>query len=286
MKTIFRYTILFLSLFFFAGCEEEQKILQDYFVSFDGNTAVGTEGLDDIISFRVKNVGPQSSSDITLQYTVGGTAIEGQDYEIVGGTGSVTIPANESFGSLSIELLDDNVVEEAKTIIFTITSASNGSRVGQGAFQVGSTFTITIADNDCPWDISTFAGDYNVVVLQSTGFGQSATSYTTTLTVDPTQPNTLVDANFFNVPVNGTVGDPGTQNGAIKIEMNEAGLTSNVPSQTLYSIGGGPRIVQPSASLPLGGIQSTCGLFQVTFDIARIVTTDIRNSVVLQYSKR
>jgi hypothetical protein len=83
-----------------------------------------------------------SGQDITVDYAVTGTATgSGTDYTLADGT--LTIPAGENLGMITIaSIVDDSLTEDDETVIVTLSNASNAI--------LGSDFvhTYTIIDND------------------------------------------------------------------------------------------------------------------------------------------
>ncbi|HVI49040.1 MAG TPA: Calx-beta domain-containing protein [Chitinophaga sp.] len=89
--------------------------------------------------------GYTSSQDITVNYTVAGTATSGADYTSIGG--SVVLPANQNSVSLPVIVKDDQIIEPAETVIVTLTggSSTDFSLVAGGA---NGSATVNIADNE------------------------------------------------------------------------------------------------------------------------------------------
>ncbi|WP_231582729.1 Calx-beta domain-containing protein [Pedobacter sp. BMA] len=82
-----------------------------------------------------------SSTDTQITYTLGGTAAEGSDYSTIT-TKTITIPAGQTTGTITIPVITDNIVEGTETVIATLTAANNT------AVTVSNTpATINIADN-------------------------------------------------------------------------------------------------------------------------------------------
>ena len=81
-----------------------------------------------------------TASPLTVNYTVGGTATNGVDYQLL--SGNVVIAANFSSAAITVTPLDDNVVEGDETVIVALSSNTT--------YMVGSpnSATVTIADND------------------------------------------------------------------------------------------------------------------------------------------
>jgi subtilisin family serine protease/subtilisin-like proprotein convertase family protein len=81
-----------------------------------------------------------TDTELTLNYTVGGTATKGTDYNNL--TGSIVIPIGASSVTLPVNVIDDNLTEANETAIVTLTANS--------AYNLGTanTATVTIADNE------------------------------------------------------------------------------------------------------------------------------------------
>ena len=90
------------------------------------------------------NIDPVSSADITLNYDLGGTADEGVDYDITGGSGTITITAGTAGVDIPVEIVDDSDDELDETVILTLT--------GGTGYETGSpsVYTLTITDDDQP----------------------------------------------------------------------------------------------------------------------------------------
>ncbi|GAA0540526.1 hypothetical protein GCM10009415_22980 [Chitinophaga japonensis] len=88
--------------------------------------------------------GITASADITVSYTISGTAAGGADYTTLGGT--VVIPAGENGVTVPVDVLDDNIIEPAETVVLTITG---GSAAGM-TYTAGTnaTATVNIEDGD------------------------------------------------------------------------------------------------------------------------------------------
>lgn len=123
-----------------------------YFVRFTDSSLAYKESYSKPIAIRVHNAGPILNQPITIKYTVSGTAREGKDYTIVGTKGTVVIPANKSFGEISVKLINNaNNILEAQTLTFNLTSVEPTSLqvgFGTGEVPIGKAFTLTIQD-DC-----------------------------------------------------------------------------------------------------------------------------------------
>ena len=89
-----------------------------------------------------KDTSAQSTSAITVDYAVTGTATGGgTDYTLANGT--LTIPANTISANITIgSIVDDALVEGAETVIVTLSNPS-GATLGSDTVH-----TYTITDND------------------------------------------------------------------------------------------------------------------------------------------
>lgn len=79
------------------------------------------------------------ADDVTVRYTLSGTAINGTDYEQLSGT--VTIPAGQTSARVVLTPIDDALIEGAETVVLTIQS--------DPAYDIAdASATIRIADDD------------------------------------------------------------------------------------------------------------------------------------------
>ena len=92
------------------------------------------------------DLSPAPLADLTLAYTVGGTATAGSDYTALSGT--VTAPAGATAATIPVTLIDDNVQEGSKTVVLELAAGSD--------YQVGSpdTHVLTVLDDETPPTVS------------------------------------------------------------------------------------------------------------------------------------
>ncbi|CAN5244287.1 hypothetical protein BH23BAC1_BH23BAC1_13160 [soil metagenome] len=160
IKYFFKFYIRFLSIslvailiiFASSACEPEETIFEGpYHVRFTEAEGAARESFNKPIKISVHLVGPQRPEPITVYYSVDGDAREGVDYEILGNKGSVTIPANQSFGYIDIRLINNaNNILDQQEVIFTITGVTpENIQIGRSKDGIiGKTTTFTIFD-DC-----------------------------------------------------------------------------------------------------------------------------------------
>ena len=144
-----------------VGCSKQdidRTFEGPYFVRFTDSTLTYKESYSPVIPIRVNNVGPVLTQPITINYTVGGTARAGRDYQIQAEqAGVVVIPANKSFGTINLKLINNaNNILESKTITLTLTGVQPSTlQVGLApAGVLGKTLRFTL-NTDC-----LFGGSY------------------------------------------------------------------------------------------------------------------------------
>lgn len=110
-------------------------------ISVDSSPLDGSEPLDTDTSFTIRT-DTESSNDISVSFTLGGTATEGSDYANV--TKSVTIAAGSFTEDVQIDVLNDALAEDNETVILSLSNITAGSAV------IGSdnSATLSIEDND------------------------------------------------------------------------------------------------------------------------------------------
>ncbi len=167
MKNIF--IILFAAVFVLSSCEDFEIEDQGFSlealppsVAFDAagdQTDADDSGAEGgTISLDVEVPGG-TLEDITVTYSLSGTATFGTDYTIAGATaagGTITIDHDPSDvtdfddGTLEIVLLNDLTEDEDETIVVRLESAVNESgesiAVGRGGTDILRTATVTVAD--------------------------------------------------------------------------------------------------------------------------------------------
>jgi gliding motility-associated-like protein/uncharacterized repeat protein (TIGR01451 family) len=92
------------------------------------------------------NIGIAASEDVTVTYTLGGTATPGTDY--TGYTGTLIFPAGTIGQFHSYTPLPDEIIEGNETIIFTLTGATTPSGLTYTLDPSRSTVTLRITDDD------------------------------------------------------------------------------------------------------------------------------------------
>ncbi len=169
---LYNLIIILVCALFIVSCGNEYDTTEFFdleelpgYVAFDtdGNNAVIPDATvtEDEGSTTLTVENPTGTmSDITVNYTLAGSAVFGVDYEIDGASasgGSIVISSergnvNETFRTdINITLLTDDDVDGEKTIVVTLASASNATgdvAVGRGGTDFLKTANIVIADID------------------------------------------------------------------------------------------------------------------------------------------
>ncbi|MFQ5629655.1 MAG: Calx-beta domain-containing protein [bacterium] len=131
------------------------------------------------ISFTV-SLSNVPTANVTVRYsTSSGSAQDGQDFS--GKSGTLTIPSGLTSGTISVNLLDDNIDEDSETFTVNLSSPSANAQITDGKGRG------TIQDNDSPptLSINNTSGDENnstitFTVSLSTVSGKNITvDYTT-----------------------------------------------------------------------------------------------------------
>ncbi len=133
----------------FFGCEQEPILFEGpYFVRFTNEQDSRSETELDIIEIPVHLAGPAQETNLDIQYSVGGDAREGVDYEFVSPKGQVRIVRGQNFGTIEILLINNaNNILESQDIELTIESINSEEiAIGQGESQIGRTAVFTILD--------------------------------------------------------------------------------------------------------------------------------------------
>ncbi|MEJ0030862.1 MAG: hypothetical protein WDO15_11045 [Bacteroidota bacterium] len=150
-KTLSIIFVIALSLT--MACEMDKRLFEGpYFVRFTDESVTQKESHSAPIEVQVHYAGPAPKSDVSINYSISGTARPGIDYVINGTPGKVKIKSGSYFGTIEVQLINNaNNILRSQNIVFqliTIDNDTDGTQVGQGKSQIGNTFTLTIND-DC-----------------------------------------------------------------------------------------------------------------------------------------
>jgi len=111
-------------------------------VFFSPSSQSQTEDLDALAVLQLSN---PSVWDLTVDYGVAGTAIEGADYTVT--ASPIVIPAMTTTFPIVVDIIDDLIDEDDETVELSILNVVNGSIGSPGDH------TLTIVDNDDPPEV-------------------------------------------------------------------------------------------------------------------------------------
>jgi len=144
-------------------------------------------------TFTVSRTGSTSGA-LTVYYTVSGTATSGSDYNSL--SGSVTISAGSSTGTITVTPINDTVVESDETVIVTLSA--------NAAYSIGSpnSATVTIISDDVGLSTVTIAATDNTATEAGPTTGTFTVSRTGStsgaLTVNYTVSGTATSGSDYN----------------------------------------------------------------------------------------
>jgi len=197
-------------------------------------------------SIRVNLVGPQRSSEINVSFAIDptSTAVAGTHYALIS-QASIKIPANKSFGFIYFNVLPQNInAGEIWKMKVNLTTADVPVNANY------STFTRSIRIS-CSYLRSSFVGPYKCL---EPGYG----TYNVTLTADATDPNTVINSNFWDVGA------------SIKYVFNAAGTVS-IPLQTfITNIGAGNESLTVQSQATGTSFDACTGRFVVPYIVRRV----------------
>jgi len=146
--------ILICSLLFITSCENddiEPKELDDslFWVSFTSSNLSTVESSPNVLIAQVGLSASSQNTDVPITYSVSSPdAEEGIDYTLPADFGSAVIAAGEHFVEIELAtLINDDIVEGDKTLIFTLESAGSFN-IGLPGTQTGNSFTLIIKEDD------------------------------------------------------------------------------------------------------------------------------------------
>lgn len=116
--------------------DDQPTVFVDTQVGTSGTADTITEGSTTATRFYLSRTGATTSA-LTVNYTLGGTATAGADY--TGPTGSIVIPAGSLGVLLPLTITDDADVEGTETVVLTLAA---------GGYGKGPPATLYIADNE------------------------------------------------------------------------------------------------------------------------------------------
>jgi hypothetical protein len=219
--------------------------------------------------------GITSAVDITVSYTVSGTALAGTDYTAL--TGSVVIPAGDNSALIDVNVIDDKIIENTETVLLKLAGAT--STISTLTVQPGIAVTANIADDD-----NTIANNTINIARISHGAepstnGQFAVSYPPGIS---SSEDTQVTYTISGTAINGT--DYTTLTGTVLIPAN----TNSVPVNVLVT---DDQIIEATETVTLAltaannvSFSPTVNTTPATLNIIDDDNTAANNKVILSWS--
>jgi hypothetical protein len=139
------------SLLVLFGCETEPRLFTGpYHVRFTEDGLTTKESNTQLISIEVHLVAPALDEDLTIFYSIDGSARENIDYTILETRGSLIIKKGEYFGEIQVKLINNsNNIIRSQELLLTLLSTTNGNvQVGQDEGGIGKAYSLSIVD-DC-----------------------------------------------------------------------------------------------------------------------------------------
>ena len=109
--------------------------------SVKASTASVIEGQP--VSFTVTLSGGETTADVTIRYSVSGTATRDDDYRAPSGTVTIARDSTSRRFTVRIQTIDDLVVETEETLVLQLSGGSSA-----GSVRASGSDTVTILDND------------------------------------------------------------------------------------------------------------------------------------------
>lgn len=144
------------------ACEQDPIIFTtpEGFLQVAEESLSVTENSEDPVAITILYGNGTNPNGVTVNYTV--TAADPSRFTLTPSTGSITIPAGEFSADLILDPVDNFDVDGDAEVVITLSTDSDVpvGIGGEGNFSTST--TITIIDNDCPIDIESFVGTYDV----------------------------------------------------------------------------------------------------------------------------
>ena len=176
MKKYFvKLALLALSTTAFVSCDEDTVTYGgDNFVSFNQVARTRFNAFENVGVAEIPvNLAFPKSSDVVVTFKIeNSTAVEGVDYVLLT-PGTVTIPAGETTANIRIQITNNDVQNDSKSMEITLTSVSQAD-VSLGLVDNGSKFKrLLIVNDDCTTNFLPFIGTYNVLDADNVVIGSA-----------------------------------------------------------------------------------------------------------------
>lgn len=219
-RYILKLALFAMSMGALVSCDEDTVTYGGKnFVSFDKVAATRFNAFENIGVAEVPVVMAfPKSNDVTVKFTItNSVAVEGVDY-IVLTPNSVTIPAGETSASIKIQITNNDVLNDSKSLEITLTEVDDSS-ITLGLDDKGSDFKrFLIVNDDCTTNFIPFVREYNVLDENDVVIGTAAADVDENGTCNVLRLTGVLE----NIFANGT--DPGN---FVDITLAPAGTNKN-----------------------------------------------------------
>jgi hypothetical protein len=260
MKNIKRYIASLLltgAMFSMFSCEVEEDeyyFKGKNFVAFNQESYSVFENGDEPLLITIgASIGNGVKEDVTIEYTVGGTAVEGVDYNLNSPL-TVTIPAGENNATIEIEPINNAQFDLPRTIELTITSVSDPNlTIGiNSKDKLQSSVSVSLVNDDCqvntsPWEGTVTGtrastggthttvmgkntnGDCNILSIKSNSFALNAAGSVQTIQFIPASEGAKTGA--VRMPKQNIGLRFGAPHGVLTVESNGDGAYDEVTGE-------------------------------------------------------
>lgn len=219
-----------------------------------------TDGNNIKDSIRVNLVGPQRGSATNVTFTVDATstAVAGTHYNLIT-SGTVTIPANASYGFIYFEVIDDNIAPgEIWKLKFNLTGGDGVTISSKYGVFTRSIRTL------CAFNRANFVGTYDT---NEPGYG----NYDNVSSADVGDPNAIIVNNFWDF------------GGTVKYVFNPTTNAVTIPTQDVVM--GGVTYVVAAGATP--GTYDACTYsFVVPYTVRLKSTNALQDTNTHTYTKK
>lgn len=226
-RYILKLALFALSIGSLVSCDEDTVTYNGKnFVTFDRVSSTRFNAFENIgVSELPINMAFPQSNDVVVTFEVtNSTAVEGTDYVLLT-PNSVTIPAGETSANIRIQITNNEILDDSKSLEITLTGVNDGN-VNLGLVDDGSKFKrFLIVNDDCTTNFLPFVRTYNVYDDENLFVGTAEAD------VNDNGDCNVLRLTGFLLDITGTPTDPGNF-----IDVTLAPLGSNKNAGTISGV--------------------------------------------------
>lgn len=274
MKKLSIYLCVLFTALLFTSCEEDLIVYNgENYVIFEGTSAsISESAAARTITVLRSNADDALSAEIGVNSYFANSTSTSADASFSLSSTSISFAAGEFSTTFTITPVDDIDASGAKIVELTFNSLSqSGVSAGfPGASAFNGTFTVTLVDDDCPFDITAFAATFNA---NEPGYGDYDVTFTQ---VDA---NTIVANNFWDF------------GGVVNYDFNTNSSTPEVtlPAQDVVMGGTTYRVIGTNTDNGTGadGTYESCtGNFTVNYRVYDATGTVLQDDNTHTFTKK